>query len=74
MTKRLPPLVRSFLVLTVVSLALLGLVNSVAQEDEPDIASDRETLHFRSNRVGGIGGQDLYVTTRTKQKAEGASR
>jgi Tol biopolymer transport system component len=50
------------------------LVNSVAQEDEPDIASDRETLYFRSNRVGGIGGQDLYVTTRTKQKAKGASR
>jgi hypothetical protein len=50
------------------------LVNSGGQEDEPDIASDRETLYFRSNRVGGIGGQDLYVTTRTKQKAKGASR
>lgn len=44
------------------------LVNSVAQEDEPDIASDRETLYFRSNRPGGFGGQDLYVTTRTKEK------
>jgi hypothetical protein len=44
------------------------LVNSVAGDFDPHIASDRETLYFSSNRTGGVGGQDLYVTTRTKQR------
>lgn len=44
------------------------LVNSVAEDFWPDIASDRETLYFMSNRAGGFGAFDLYVTTRTKQK------
>jgi hypothetical protein len=42
------------------------LVNSVDGDGDPEIASDRETLYFQSNRTGGIGGNDLYVTTRTK--------
>jgi hypothetical protein len=44
------------------------LVNSVDGEFDPHIGSDRETLYFMSNRAGGVGGQDLYVTNRTKQK------
>jgi len=40
------------------------LVNSAAREFDPDIASDRETLYFRTGP--SIGGIDLYVTTRTK--------
>jgi hypothetical protein len=44
------------------------LVNSVAQENDPHIAADRETLYFQSNRPGGIGGHDLYVSIRTKHK------
>ena len=44
------------------------LVNSVAQDVRPDIASDRQTLYFDSNRTGGVGGSDLYVTTRTKER------
>ena len=41
-------------------------VNSVDLDFDPHIASDRETLYFASTRAGGIGGQDLYMTTRTK--------
>ena len=42
-------------------------VNSVDLDFDPHIASDRETLYFASTRVGGFGGQDLYLTTRTKE-------
>jgi hypothetical protein len=45
-----------------------ALVNSVDLDFDPHIASDRETLYFASTRAGGFGGQDLYVTTRTRQK------
>lgn len=41
-------------------------VNSTDTEQQPYIAADRETLFFASNRPGGFGGLDLYVTTRTK--------
>jgi hypothetical protein len=44
------------------------VVNSVDLDFAPHIASDRETLYFMSTRAGGIGGQDLYATTRRKQK------
>jgi len=43
------------------------VVNSSANDIHPYIASDRRTLYFASNRTGGLGGQDLYVTTRTRQ-------
>jgi hypothetical protein len=42
------------------------VVNSAAVEQQPFIASDRETLYFQSNRPGGFGSFDIYVTTRTK--------
>jgi Tol biopolymer transport system component len=45
----------------------LGLtVNSTAEDLMPNIAADRKSLFFTSNRPGGSGGFDLYVTTRTK--------
>lgn len=45
-----------------------ALVNSVDLDFDPHIASDRKTLYFASTRTpGGFGGQDLYVTTRTKK-------
>jgi hypothetical protein len=44
------------------------LVNSVAGDFDPHIASDRATLYFSSNRTGGVGGDDLYVTTRTRER------
>jgi hypothetical protein len=44
------------------------VVNSVAADESPDIGSDRRTLYFSSNRVGGVGAQDLYVATRTRRQ------
>ena len=41
-------------------------VNSTANDQQPHIASDRRTLHFASNRAGGFGQLDLYVTSRTR--------
>jgi hypothetical protein len=41
-------------------------VNSAAADLMPYLARDRETLFFTSNRPGGSGSFDLYVTTRTK--------
>lgn len=43
-----------------------GAVNSTSAEFQTSISSDRETLVFASNRTGGLGGVDLYVTTRKK--------
>ena len=42
------------------------VVNSPAGDIHPYIAPDRQTLYFASNRAGGFGAQDLYVTTRHK--------
>jgi Tol biopolymer transport system component len=42
------------------------VVNSSANDMHPYIAPDRRTLYFASNRAGGLGLQDLYVTTRTR--------
>jgi hypothetical protein len=44
-----------------------SVVNSSANDIHPYIAPDRRTLYFASNRAGGVGLQDLYVTTRTRQ-------
>lgn len=41
-------------------------VNSIFAEGQPAISSDRKTLLFFSNRPGGIGSADLYITTRTR--------
>jgi hypothetical protein len=41
-------------------------VNSGAVDQRPYLASDRQTLFFASDRAGGFGALDLYVTTRTK--------
>src|SRR5207249_11037300 len=46
-------------------LNLGGTVNSIYDEAQPYIASDRSTLLFSSNRPGGVGGFDLYATTRS---------
>ena len=39
-------------------------VNSSASESFPCISADGLSLYFASNRPGGFGGQDLYVTRR----------
>jgi hypothetical protein len=45
-------------------------VNSTFADMQPYIAADRLTLFFASNRPGGCGALDLYMTTRTKLGAD----
>jgi hypothetical protein len=45
-------------------------VNSAFIDQNPFIASDRETLFFASNRPGGLGNLDIYMTTREKNPHE----
>jgi Tol biopolymer transport system component len=40
------------------------VVNSTAFDGAPALSWDGKTLYFFSNRAGGSGGNDLYVTTR----------
>ena len=42
------------------------LVNTAYEDVQAYLASDRQTLYFTSNRPGGLGGFDLYVTTRMR--------
>jgi hypothetical protein len=42
-------------------------VNSPQDEQQAYIGSDRQTLFFASNRPGGLGNFDLYVTTRARE-------
>lgn len=42
-----------------------SVVNTVAREGGPAISED-QTLYLFSDRRGGIGGSDLYLTTRTR--------
>lgn len=39
-------------------------INTTAGEATPFIASDNKTLYFASQREGGLGGYDVYVTRR----------
>jgi tetratricopeptide (TPR) repeat protein len=49
-------------------------VNSSGSESFPCISADGLSLYFESNRQGGLGGHDLYVTTReTKSDQWGES-
>ena len=41
-------------------------VNSPQDDRQAYITSDRRTLFFASDRPGGVGGFDLYMTTRSK--------
>jgi hypothetical protein len=41
-------------------------VNTSANEFHPYLAANAETLFFGSDRVGSIGGLDLYMTIRSK--------
>jgi hypothetical protein len=41
---------------------LSDIINSVSDEVNPYLLSDGTTLYFASNRPGGMGGLDLYVT------------
>ncbi len=41
-----------------------AVVNSSSHDTEPSISGDGLSLYFASQRTGGEGGMDLYVTTR----------
>ena len=45
-------------------------VNTAFQENQACLSSDSQTMIFSSNRVGGFGGVDLYMTTRTKLRGQ----
>jgi len=42
----------------------LAEIDTVATERDPFISSDGLTLYFASDRAGGLGAQDLWVTIR----------
>jgi len=46
----------------------LASVNSVSEELFPALSSDDDTLFFASTRPGGHGGNDIYVTTRSRHR------
>jgi len=41
---------------------LFGPINTRAWESQPSIAPDGRTLYFASNRPGGYGGQDIWMS------------
>ena len=43
-----------------------AVVNTTAFDGGPALSFDGTTLYFHSNRPGGTGGNDLYVTTRPR--------
>jgi len=43
---------------------LITELSSPATEDDPSITADRLELFFNSDRVGSLGGADIWVTTR----------
>ncbi|OFY71550.1 MAG: hypothetical protein A3G23_04715 [Bacteroidetes bacterium RIFCSPLOWO2_12_FULL_37_12] len=42
-------------------------VNSLAWDSHPSLSPDENTLYFSSDRYGGFGGSDIYMTTRNKK-------
>jgi Tol biopolymer transport system component len=49
-------------------------VNTSADENRPGLSPDGETLMFSSNRSGGFGSTDLYMSTRTKEQGHGGDK
>lgn len=47
-------------------------VNTQFADINPQISADGLTLYFASNRPGGCGGNDLYMTSRTRLKGHNA--
>lgn len=43
-------------------------INSRYWESQPSLSADGKTLYFSSNRVGGFGGRDIWVSTNTDGK------
>ena len=49
-------------------------VNSVDWDSQPSLSADGRTLYFTSNRAGGVGQEDLYVSTLQDNGAWSAAR
>lgn len=47
------------------------IVNSPSAEQNPYLSSDNKTLFFTSDRLGGFGGTDLYMSTRSRLRRHG---
>ena len=45
-------------------------INTTFNEQFPYLSPDGETLFFVSNRPGGFGAQDVYMSTRTKLRGK----
>lgn len=41
-----------------------NVINSAYRETTPYLSEDNSTLYFSSNRIGGLGGNDIYTTQR----------
>ena len=48
-------------------------VNSASAENRPSLSFDGRELYFQSNRPGGFGGADIYVTRRSGPTAAGVT-
>jgi hypothetical protein len=44
--------------------------NTTVNENQPSLSNDGRTLLFSSNRPGGLGGNDLWISTRTPSGKE----
>lgn len=44
-------------------------INTTSNETAPEVSTDGLTLYFSSNRTGGLGSQDIFVTTRDNRDA-----
>lgn len=47
------------------------IINTAAWETQPSISADGTTLYFVSNRVGGIGNADIWMSKKDKNDAWG---
>ena len=50
------------------------LINSKAWDSQPSLSADGRTLYFSSQRGGGLGGYDIYVSTVGPDGSWGAAR
>ena len=48
----------------------LTMLNTTANDYTPSLSADRQVLYFASERSGGLGAGDLWVSTRTKSSGK----